>query len=77
MYYSCLERHNNGSFWYHGHKYTFESREKAEMFLKQWIPWDPEREKAIIEHEKLLPNETCCTFDFHKFENCGLTLCVI
>lgn len=75
MLYSCLERHVGGSYWYHGD--TFQTREQAETFIAEWIPWDPDREKRIIEHEKLLPNETCYTFDFHTFESFGIILCKI
>lgn len=77
MLYSCLERHVDGSYWYHGD--TFETREQAETFLEKFIWWDPSREKRIIEHEKPInPNNGyCCTFDFHTFEFGGITICTI
>lgn len=77
MFFSCIERHVDGSFWYHGD--TFQTREQAETFMAGWIPWDPDREKRIIEHEKPInPNNGYCyTFDFHTFEFGGITICTI
>ena len=77
MLFSCIERHVDGSFWFHG--YTFNTREQAETFMAGWIPWDPEREKRIIEHETPIKTHygNCCKFDFHTFEFGGIILCTI
>lgn len=77
MLFSCLERHNDGSFWYHGN--TFNSHEQAEIFLKSWIPWDPNRKKLIIEHATPITTYfgVCYTYDFRKFEYGGITVCTI
>lgn len=75
MLYSVLERHNDGSYWHHGK--TFNTREEAEKFMADWIPWDPQRGKRIIEHQKPLPNEPCCTFDFKNFGFAGEIYCTL
>ena len=72
MYYSALEQHKDGSFWYHGH--TFENKEDAEKFVADWISWDPGRIKKVFEHKKPLPDQTCCTFDFKHFGFAGAIL---
>ena len=77
MLFSCIERHDDGSFWFHGD--TFNTRKQAETFMAGWIPWDPEREKRIIEHETPITTHygNCYTFDFHTFEFGGITICTI
>lgn len=66
-YYSLLEQHTNGAWWYHGNTYT--SREEAEERFKTWIWWDKERPKKILEHTSSLPKETMVTYDFKRFRN--------
>lgn len=76
MYYSLLEKHNDGSWWYH--KTTFRSAEDAYKFREAWTKWDKDGNKRLIEHEDTLPKETLWTFDFKHFYNiAGELLCTI
>ena len=65
MYWSLLEKHNDGSWWYHYRSFT--DKKKAEEYMKGWIWWDKERPKMIIAHKEALPDETMWTYDFKKF----------
>lgn len=65
MTYSLLERHADGSWWYH--KTSFRSRKDAEAFKETWINWDKDRDKRIIETEDSLPKETLWTYDLKHF----------
>lgn len=67
IYYSLLEQHTNGAWWYH--KLTFTSREEAEEYFKDWIWWDKNRPKKILEHTSSLPKKTMVTYDFKRFRN--------
>lgn len=53
-YYSLLEQHNDGSWWYHRNTYT--SRQEAEEALKRFCWFDEERKKMILEHNTEIPN---------------------
>lgn len=66
-YYSLLEQHTSGAWWYH--KLTFTSKKEAEERLKTWIWWDENRHKTIVEHTAPLPRETMMTFDLKTFLN--------
>ena len=69
MLYSCLEQHRDGSWWHHCR--TFNTREEAEKFIENWIPWDKDRPKTVFEHEFPLPESTCCTKDGGETFNFG------
>lgn len=72
MYFSALEQHNDGSWWYHGD--TFGSRMEAEQFLKEWIWWDKDRKKEIVQHQLPFPGSgrrSYWTRDFRQFYNVG------
>lgn len=69
-YYSCLELHNDGSWWYHGN--TFSSREEADAFIIKWIWFDDHRTKRIFEHSIPFPpfpdfTHSYYTKDLHAF----------
>lgn len=67
IYYSLLEQHTNGAWWYH--KTTFTSMEEAEEYIKDWLWWDKKRPKMIFAHTSWLPKETMVTYDFKRFRN--------
>ena len=53
MMYSLIERHLDGSWWYHpGH--TFDTPEEAEECFKRSFWWDLERPHKVIEHAEPL-----------------------
>ena len=66
-YYSLLEQHTNGAWWYH--KLTFTSREEAEERFKTWLTgaFIKERPRMILEHTSSLPKETMVTYDLRRF----------
>lgn len=64
-YYSLVEQHTNGAWWYH--KKTFTSREEAEEYMKTWIWWDENRPKRIVEHTAPLPGKTLMSYDLKTF----------
>ena len=66
-FYSLLEQHTNGAWWYH--KMTYTTKEEAEERFKTWIWWDKERPKIILEHTSSLPKETMVTYDFKRFRD--------
>lgn len=65
MYYSLIERHDDGSWWYHLR--TFTDKEEAEAYLKKWIWWDEGREKMVFEHKDSIPQETLWSYDLKHF----------
>ena len=67
MFYSLLEQHIDGKWWYH--RKTFTTRAEAEEMLPRWIWWDPDRPKKIIEHETPLPAATLYTTDCRTFRD--------
>lgn len=66
-FYSLLEQHTNGAWWYH--KLTFTSREEAEEVFKDWLvgDWITPRPRMILEHTSSLPKETMVTYDLRRF----------
>lgn len=75
-YYSVLEKHKDGSWWYHGH--TFPTWGEADAYRKQWIWWDKDRPKTVIGHDDPLPELTLSTGDLRDFRSVGgPTVCTI
>lgn len=74
-FYSLLEQHTNGAWWYH--RLTFKSIKEAEEYNNGWIWWDKARPRKILEHKMPLPDLTLYTFDFREFYKQGGSLCVI
>lgn len=68
-FYSLLEQHNDGHWWYHGNKVTFASFLDARDYMKRWIWWDEKRNKQIIGHDEPLPDKTLYTRDFTDFRD--------
>lgn len=66
MMYSLLERHADGSLWYHpGH--TFATPEEVEADFKRTFWWDLDRPHLVFEHDKPLFQEySTCTKDGGK-----------
>lgn len=76
MYYSLLEQHADGSWWYN--RTTFTDRKKAERYFKDWKPWKMAHEKMILEHDDTLPKEVLWTYDLKSFHNvAGEKLCTL
>ena len=68
MLYSLLERHNDGSWWYHP-GWTFDTPEKAEEHFKEVFQFDPTRPHKVFKHEEPMFQEySTSTFDFEKFD---------
>lgn len=66
--YSLLEKHNDGTWWYHP-GCTFDSQQAAEDAFKKMFWWDLSRPHKIFEHRKPLFQEySTCTKDFKTFE---------
>lgn len=53
MYYSLIEKHTDGSWWYHGD--TFASHREAEKGLEMFVYWDKQRVKRIFAHKNPFP----------------------
>lgn len=68
-YYSLLEQHTNGAWWYH--RNTFTSRKEAEEYFKIWLTGDfiQKRPRMILEHTDSIPDETMVTDDLRRFYN--------
>lgn len=67
-FYSWLEQHIDGSWWYHP-GYTFNTRKKAESDLQKATSWLGDRPTRIFEHDELLPQDFATyTFNFRVFE---------
>lgn len=71
--FSILERHNDGSWWYHPGM-TFGTPEECEERFRSSFWWDLDRPHKVIEHSVPLPKETCYTFDFKTFEFGGIAI---
>ena len=67
--YSYLEKHNDGSWWYH--KESYATKEEAENSFNKSFWWDKNREHVIIKHYKPLPNMTLSTFNGNLFKGIG------
>ncbi len=67
VYYTLLEQHTNGAWWYHGQ--TFTTVKEAADYWDRWIWWDEKRPKMILSHTSPLPRETMVTFDLKTFFN--------
>ena len=68
-YYSPLEQHLDGNWWYH--RKTFTDKKEVEEYVAKWIWWDTDRPKTILEHYHPLPDETLYTKDFITFYAIG------
>lgn len=68
--YSLLERHVDGSWWYHPGM-TYDTREECEKRFKRSFWWDLGRQHTVLEHTQPLPQQSCCTWDFKTFEAYG------
>lgn len=74
VFYSVLERHNDGSWWYHP-GFTRHTVEEAELKFAHSFSWDLSRPHKIFRHEKPLPQEhSICTFDFKRFSFGGVVV---
>ena len=72
MYYSLLDKNEDGSWWYH--RVTFTDRKRAETYFKEWT----RKEKMILEHEATLPKETLWSYDLKHFHNIsGELICTL
>lgn len=69
MFYSVLEQHIDGSWWYHPWCPSFDNKEEAEACAeKRW----PDRPHMVFEHEKpMFDRWSTCTFDFQRFSCAG------
>lgn len=67
--YSYLEKHNDGSWWYH--RRSYETKEEAEESFRKSFWWDIDRKHKIIKHNEQFPDMTLSTFDFHTFKGIG------
>lgn len=63
-YYSCLEQHKNGSWWYH--MKTFRHAVEAIGWCHNFLRWR-DSVQTVIEHDEPLPQETLWTTDFENF----------
>lgn len=64
MYYSVVEQHIDGSWWYH--RRTFETKEEALEYAQGALDWRDSRQ-IVFEHSNKLPDETLWTRDFEEF----------
>lgn len=67
--YSYLERHNDGSWWYH--RCSFNTKEEAEESFRKSFWWDAEREHKIIKHDEPFPDITLFTYNGNVFRGIG------
>ena len=63
-YYSCLEQHTNGSWWYHGK--TFLHDVEARGYIRTAIDWRDSMQR-IIRHTTELPKETLWSWGCREF----------
>ena len=64
MYYSVVEQHVYGSWWYH--RKTFETKEEALEYAQGALDWRDSRQ-IVFEHSTKLPDETLWTRNFQDF----------
>lgn len=64
MYYSVVEQHVDGSWWYH--RKTFETKEEALEYAQGALGWRDSRQ-IVFEHSTKLPDETLWTRNFQDF----------
>lgn len=64
MYYSVVEQHVDGSWWYH--RKTFETKEEALEYAQGALDWRDSRQ-IVFEHSTKLPDETLWTRNFQDF----------
>ena len=64
MYYSIVEQHVDGSWWYH--RKTFETKEEALEYAQGALDWRDSRQ-IVFKHSKKLPDETLWTRNFQDF----------
>lgn len=64
MYYSVVEQHVDGSWWYH--RETFETKEEALKYAQGALGWRDSRQ-MVLEHSTKLPDETLWTRNFQDF----------
>ena len=67
---SLLEKHIDGSWWYHS-GCTFDSISEVESCFERMFWWDLKRQHTCFIHQTPLPQESCCTKDFKTFEFAG------
>lgn len=64
MYYSVVEQHIDGSWWYH--RKTFETKEEALEYAQGALDWRDSRQ-IVFKHSKKLPDDTLWTRNFQDF----------
>lgn len=64
MYYSVVEQHIDGSWWYH--RKTFETKEEALEYSSVALGWRDSRQ-IVFEHTNKLPDQTLWTRNFEEF----------
>ena len=70
-YYSIVERHTDGRWWYH--RKTFTTEQEARDYAADALRWRDSRQ-VIIKHSKPLPDETLWTVNFDDFYWPGSTM---
>lgn len=72
-FFSALEQHIDNSWWYHGNKWTFDSREEAEAFVKRFCEnMGDDRPTRIYEHDEPLLDELMEYLESDTFGFSGL-----
>ena len=73
MYYSVVEQHVDGSWWYH--RKTFETKEEALEYAQGALGWRDSRQ-IVFEHSTKLPDETLWTRNFQDFYWVGSSILI-
>ena len=70
MFYTALEQHVDGAWWYHPWVGTYETEEEAETSF--YSHFDDGRPHLIYQHDKPFPQRiSLCTRNFVDFEFAG------